>query len=266
MKKLTPIIISTRGISYRIDEIIKTAKKEIILITPYLKIASPLFQRLKRADNRGVDITIIYGKTDLKPELKSQLEKLKNCRLLYLDKLHAKIYLNEKEGVLCSMNLYDYSEVNNYELGIQFSKEESSSSLFKSAMEEVQHILDSAELIFEAENAINKSVDDSTVETFLSSGKKIVNYPIEGMTMTANYGFASFEFDLGKLNYKELYNKYGALLISMKEYRVYWSSPRTKICIYQNTNKNLEDTDLKIYKIQGIKSVIKIIQENFRNL
>ena len=38
--------------------------------------------------------------------------------------LHAKCYMNENEALVTSMNLYEYSQVNNYEMGISVSREE----------------------------------------------------------------------------------------------------------------------------------------------
>ena len=57
--------LTTNGISYYIEEIIREAKSEIVLLSPYLKISTNLFDRLKDADRKSIKITLIYGKDEL---------------------------------------------------------------------------------------------------------------------------------------------------------------------------------------------------------
>ena len=51
------------------------------------------------------------------------LRSLQFIRTSFLENLHAKCYLSEKEAILTSMNLYEYSQVNNEEMGIHITKE-----------------------------------------------------------------------------------------------------------------------------------------------
>ncbi len=44
--------------------------------------------------------------------------ELKHLQLLSCDNLHAKCYMSEKACVITSMNMYDFSEHNNREMGI----------------------------------------------------------------------------------------------------------------------------------------------------
>ncbi|WP_271785502.1 hypothetical protein, partial [Aquimarina algiphila] len=76
-------IISTRGISYFIERVIDEAQIEIILLTPYLSISEGLLEHLERADQKKISITLVYGKSELKPSEKNKLDSLANCRLLY---------------------------------------------------------------------------------------------------------------------------------------------------------------------------------------
>lgn len=45
-------------------------------------------------------------------------------RTSFCENLHAKCYLNESEAILTSMNLYEYSQVNNQEMGVHVTKTE----------------------------------------------------------------------------------------------------------------------------------------------
>lgn len=110
-------IATTATASGYIERIIDEAKEYIFLVSPYLKIATPLMSRLSLADQRDVRITIIYGKQEkLDEELQLKLESYKNLNLLFLKNLHAKCYMNEQNALLGSLNLYEFSQVNNWEL------------------------------------------------------------------------------------------------------------------------------------------------------
>lgn len=57
-------------------------------------------------------------------------------KILIRNNLHAKCFLNEKSAVVTSMNLYDYSMINNIEFGVYFEKD-SNSENFKAIYEEI---------------------------------------------------------------------------------------------------------------------------------
>lgn len=138
--------LRTNGISNCIEEIIINAKEKIVLVSPYLKISRTYYERLQDASRRNVIIKIIYGKRDLSFEEIEALAELKNLELRYFDNLHAKCYFNEKEMVITSMNLYDFSEKNNREMGVLISREEDK-TIFNQAVIETKSIIDSSELV-----------------------------------------------------------------------------------------------------------------------
>ena len=73
--------LTSRGTTLEIENIINNADKGLVLIAPYWRIPSSLFQNLLTAEKRGVGITIVYGKKDLHTEVKQQLLQLKNTRI-----------------------------------------------------------------------------------------------------------------------------------------------------------------------------------------
>lgn len=135
---------STKGISHRIDEIIANSNSKVILMSPYLKISQFNLDRIKEASNRGVDITIIYGKDELKKEERESLSTIEKLNLYFFKNLHAKCYFNEKEMIITSMNLYDYSEMNNREMGVSLKKSEDKDA-FEKAYKEAKAIKDGSE-------------------------------------------------------------------------------------------------------------------------
>lgn len=138
--------LTTNGTSYHIEKIIIEAKSKLILVSPYLQISKTFYERLKDASNNNVSIKIIYGKDELKPNEKNSLAELKNVELYFFENLHAKCYFNESKMVITSMNMYEFSEKNNREMGVLIERMRDK-DLFDKAVAETQSILQSAEHI-----------------------------------------------------------------------------------------------------------------------
>lgn len=138
--------LTTNGTSYRIETIIIEAKKTLTLFSPYLQLSKTFYERLKDASNRKVNIRIIYGKDELKPNEKNSLAELENIELYYFENLHAKCYFNETDMVITSMNMYEFSEKNNREMGVHITKQ-NDSSLYGNATNEATSIIQSSEII-----------------------------------------------------------------------------------------------------------------------
>jgi phosphatidylserine/phosphatidylglycerophosphate/cardiolipin synthase-like enzyme len=116
--------LTTRGTISELEKIINNAVDGVVLISPFIKVPDSLFQNLKAADQRGVKISVVYGKSQLESETLKHLMELRNARLYFLENLHAKCYFNEKSMVITSLNLYDFSEANNREMGVLVTKQE----------------------------------------------------------------------------------------------------------------------------------------------
>lgn len=136
--------LTTNGTSLQIENIIIDAKTKLILVSPYLQLSKTLYERLKDASNRNVQIKIIFGKDDLKPNQKNSLAELKNVEIYFFENLHAKCYFNETKMVITSMNMYEFSEKNNREMGVLIDRN-TDKELFEKAVNEVSSILQSSE-------------------------------------------------------------------------------------------------------------------------
>jgi phosphatidylserine/phosphatidylglycerophosphate/cardiolipin synthase-like enzyme len=138
--------LTTNKTSSSIEDIIMDAKSKIVLVSPYLQISKTFYERLKDASNKNVTIKIIYGKDELKPNEKNSLAELKNVELFYFQNLHAKCYLNENKMVITSMNMYEFSEKTNREMGVLIDRV-ADKELFEKAVNEVKSILESSECV-----------------------------------------------------------------------------------------------------------------------
>ncbi|MFA7446035.1 MAG: phospholipase D family protein [Flavobacteriaceae bacterium] len=149
--------LTTSGISYNIENIIVGAKKKLVLVSPYLKISKNFYERLKDVTHRDVIVKIIYGKDELKEDEKKQLLSLKNVELYFSQNLHAKCYFNETKMVITSMNMYEFSEKNNREMGVLIDRKEDE-ELFNKAVFETESIFRSSEKKYPTDNSITQEI------------------------------------------------------------------------------------------------------------
>ena len=115
--------LTTTGISDRLEKLIKSAREEITLISPYLKVNERLLGFIRDADLRRVGLTVIYGKRDMKDAEREWISGLTTpAETWFVTNLHAKCYLSEDAAIITSMNLYAFSEQHNDEMGIYVSR------------------------------------------------------------------------------------------------------------------------------------------------
>lgn len=170
--------LNTSGTNFFLEELIKNAKERLILISPYLRLNDRIKELLEDKDRLKIDIRIVYGKSDLHPDEIKWMQKLDYVRLSFCKNLHAKCYLNESECIISSLNLYEFSQVNNNEMGILIRKYEDG-EVFKDAYEEAQRIIRiSDEIRITLDEVKTESVateeskaEDSTTFTKLTTAK-----------------------------------------------------------------------------------------------
>ena len=132
--------LNTSGTNFFLEELIKNAKERLILISPYLRLNDRIKELLEDKGRLKIDIRIVYGKSDLHPDEIKWMQKLDYVRVSFCKNLHAKCYINESECIISSLNLYEFSQVNNNEMGILVRKYEDN-EVFKDAYEEAQRII-----------------------------------------------------------------------------------------------------------------------------
>ena len=132
--------LNTSATNYFLEELIKDAKDRLILISPFLKLNDRIKELLADKNRLKIDVRIVYGKSELQPEEIAWLNELSYVRTSFCKNLHAKCYLNEELCIVTSLNLYEFSQVNNNEMGILVRKYEDN-EVFKDAYEEAQRII-----------------------------------------------------------------------------------------------------------------------------
>jgi phosphatidylserine/phosphatidylglycerophosphate/cardiolipin synthase-like enzyme len=132
--------LNTTGTNYHLEELIKGAKDRLILISPFLKLNDRIKELLTDKDRLKIDVRIVYGKSELQPQEIQWLKGLTYVRTSFCKNLHAKCYINEDSCIVTSLNLYEFSQVNNNEMGILIKRIDDS-QLYKDAYEEAQRII-----------------------------------------------------------------------------------------------------------------------------
>jgi hypothetical protein len=143
-----------------IDDIIWNAEKILLIVSPYIKLDDH-FKKLfdKHKKNPDLHLILVFGKNEKSVQKslnKGDFEYFKefpNISIVFVPNLHAKYYGNEFRGIITSINLYDYSFINNIEFGV-LSEQSIFSSISKSsksdddAWKECMEIADTNEVVF----------------------------------------------------------------------------------------------------------------------
>lgn len=168
--------LNTTGVSYHLEELIKSTKERLILVSPYLQFADRIKEHLKNLNIQKKDIRIIYRENKLQIDETNWLAEQIGVRTSLCKNLHAKCYLNENEAIITSMNLYAFSQINNNEMGILITKQEDP-ELYAATFAEVQSLLTISEEI------------RVTVRTVAAAGKeKTAATPVETKEAPARAG------------------------------------------------------------------------------
>jgi phosphatidylserine/phosphatidylglycerophosphate/cardiolipin synthase-like enzyme len=202
--------LNTTGVSYHLEELIKGTKDRLILISPYLQFTDRIKEHLSNLNIQKRDIRIVYRENKLQLEENNWLESQIGIRTSLCKNLHAKCYINENEAIITSMNLYEFSQQNNNEMGIWLSKAQDA-DLYNATLDEVQRLLTISE-------EIRVTVKKVTADTPPKTEKKSVEI-IQPNSKTSDKptGFCirtgvSIPFDIEKpLSYEayKKWNEYG---------------------------------------------------------
>lgn len=286
--------LTTVGNSYSIEQIIINSENFLTLVTPYLKLSKNLIERLKDANLRGVKITLIYGKNDLQESEKSNLQKLTNLQVYFYKNLHAKCYFNEREMIITSMNLYEFSERHNREMGISLEKRKDR-IIYEDAIKEVKSIINTAvidnyfsndikvDVIPDRKYKLNNLFLDPynfhlpTLKTVLTEKYKhysirikektcisLNNFPIDNIDMEI-MGIIVFYFHNESFynNVKE--NIKGTIKNQLPEMRIYWNYLKVQIYHKKGFKEEVSIDGLKVI-VENFEKTIDVFHRELQSI
>jgi len=165
--------LDTTGVSHHLQQLINKADEKLVLISPYLKFNQRIKQSLEDKNRLKIDIRVVYGKNELQPDENNWLKSMTSIRSSFCKDLHAKCYLNENEAIITSMNLYEFSQVNNNEMGIYIDKG-NDPELYKDIYNEAQRLIRiSDEIVVSVEKAQPIEKQPEKVESKPKNEKRI---------------------------------------------------------------------------------------------
>ena len=132
--------LNTSATNYYLEELIKQTRERLIIISPFLKFNDRIKELLADKDRMKIDVRLVYGKSELAPQEINWLRSLEFVRTSFCQNLHAKCYLNEEAAIITSMNLYDFSQVNNNEMGVYIQRE-TEPELYRETYDEAQRLI-----------------------------------------------------------------------------------------------------------------------------
>ena len=138
--------LNTSATNYFLEELIKGANEHLIIISPFLRFNDRIKELLADKDRMKIDVRIVYGKSELAPQEMNWLRGLQFVRTSFCQNLHAKCYVNESAAIITSMNLYDFSQQNNNEMGVYILRDEEP-ELYRDTYEEAQRLIRVSELV-----------------------------------------------------------------------------------------------------------------------
>lgn len=115
-------LINPNEIGAKISTLIAEAETQCIIVSPYLGIHDwkKVKVNLERAVNRGVEVKVYYREIN---ENDAKLLAQFGIEPIRIDGLHTKLYLNDHEAIVTSMNLYESSDLHSKDLALHYRDE-----------------------------------------------------------------------------------------------------------------------------------------------
>ncbi len=120
MTSTEKVFLKDGEVALAIESLVEDARKWVLFVSPYLKLWGHIRNAIELAGKRNLDMTFVI-RSDIDEKALSDIQWLKEnkVKVLVVEGLHAKIYLNESETVVSSMNLTEYSTQNSHEIGLR---------------------------------------------------------------------------------------------------------------------------------------------------
>jgi len=168
--------LDTSQISSELMQLLKEAKEKIILVTYSLQVNKQIQERLKTKSKLGIlsEITLIFGNTTLTSSELKWMSEIDDLRLYQKKNLHAKCYINESKAIISSMNLYEYSQVNNVEMGFLITRKDDGEA-YEKMMDDIEDLIinGTRKRLSDLKDDAKYFVDDKTSNADLKKRKSV---------------------------------------------------------------------------------------------
>jgi hypothetical protein len=139
--------LNTQAAYSEIENIVNRAENKLVIMSPYIQINRTLLQKIFHvAEHRNIDVSLVCKTSDIKPEEMAAMNRINRLEVFDLPNLHANCIFNEKALVMTSLNLFDYSQINNRDMGALITAEKDPGA-FISAIRESEYMMQLATLV-----------------------------------------------------------------------------------------------------------------------
>lgn len=139
--------LNTQASYSEIENIVNRAESKLVIMAPYIQISRTLLQKIFHAsEHRNIDVSLVCRTQDIKPEEMTAINKINRLEVFDLPNLHANCIYNEKTLVMTSLNLFDYSQINNRDIGALLTMDKDPAA-FVSAVRETEYMMQLATLV-----------------------------------------------------------------------------------------------------------------------
>lgn len=123
-------LIQPAEISGKIMTLIDQAEEKVTIVSPYNKFTNwkKFTQRVEKAKKRGVNF-----KWYVRKNIENNIQPIRALGIepIEIENLHCKIYLNEQNAIVTSMNLHEFSDSSSIDIGYWISDKEKHQELIK---------------------------------------------------------------------------------------------------------------------------------------
>ncbi|MDQ6861239.1 MAG: DNA repair protein [Verrucomicrobiota bacterium] len=134
--------LDSAAAAFHLEELIVSARERLTLVTPQLKFSGRAKDLL--AEKERLDLRVVYARCELHPHEIDWLRGVPSMRTHFCRSLTAKAYLNESACMMTSLDLYDFGQVMNEEIGVLITRADDP-ELYRDAMEEVDRIINGSD-------------------------------------------------------------------------------------------------------------------------
>lgn len=122
-------IINPNEIGSKISTLVIESNTKFVAVSPYIELSSwkKILINLEKAVSRGVSIEVYYREIK---DADFKIMKGLGIKLFKIKGLHTKLYFNDNEAIVSSMNLYEFSDLHSIDIAILYREKEHYNKLF----------------------------------------------------------------------------------------------------------------------------------------
>lgn len=204
------ILLKPNNVSGEILNLLDEANEKVIIVSPYCKFDKwyKLVKKLRDLQDRNIEVEFYIR--DNEPDSYKQVAEL-GITPICIPNLHAKLYLNEKYGIVTSMNLLLSSEINSLELGYKTDTKEEfrellsfyNTYLLKEKTKELESVVDDWKTrlynslinkfnrvdAFQDETTVSFKIGSNNYNFFIYSNRRINNLRMSAIISGLEYDY-----------------------------------------------------------------------------